>query len=566
MQNQYKKAKNSLRIFNSLIVGVVLLFVLIAIFLLISSFNGGEVSGADFDSTPMEVEALEETEDGGLATPTSEQFVAIEESTISESTATSTSLLAVPSAENGQMITQKVYPQELFDTYISNPGMGWVFKWGMNDTSEFDTTIAYSQRNEVSWRVLNPSEGVYDWARLDSQLNYVVKQGKQFSFRVYTMIGEGFGGHQVPTWVLDKGAVILPSGEPDYSNCVYQEEWAKFVEALIGHYDGNPDIAFIDISGYGNFNEWSWSDVQTEWDDNWQESYESGIIVPSTITTLDGQARRHLADMFIGGSNFAHQCQNADSTISTISYEYEGFQETQLVMPYAGIVQSTQYVYSQNPNVGFRHDCLGRPSSSDILDRLKDELDGVWRNAPIVFETCSPSDFQVGSAYYLLENTHASVLHNVNIDDIDSGDIQGLSDLLGYKYYLSDMEYSTQVRPGGQFYLRMVWQNVGQAPSYPKMGQNLQLVLNLVHKDSGATLEVDLIADISKWMPKDFGEELQPEYQIEEYLQLPDSIKSGKYIIKVAIIDLATGEPINLAITGQEENGFYFLSEFDVIK
>ena len=64
----------------------------------------------------------------------------------------------------------------------------------------------------------------------------------------------------MPEWVLQKGAKILNSGEPDYSNCRYQEEWGKFVAELIARYDGNPDIAFIDISGYGNFSEWSWRD------------------------------------------------------------------------------------------------------------------------------------------------------------------------------------------------------------------------------------------------------------------------------------------------------------------
>ena len=63
---------------------------------------------------------------------------------------------------------------------------------------------------------------------------------------------------------------------------------------------GNPAIAFIDISGYGKFNEWDWG-TQTEWDPLWDESYKKNPREPpSTMQTLDSQARRRLVDIFVG--------------------------------------------------------------------------------------------------------------------------------------------------------------------------------------------------------------------------------------------------------------------------
>ncbi|MFH1999389.1 MAG: hypothetical protein ABIK28_06895, partial [Planctomycetota bacterium] len=157
--------------------------------------------------------------------------------------------------------------------YYSNPGMGWQYRGGEYPTNKVVAeTVAYAPRADISWKVLNPAEGVYDWSELDANLNYVVSQGKQFSFRVYTMRGEVYGGHQLPQWVIDKGARIFPDGQVDYANCTYQQEWGKFVNKLIQRYDGNPNISFIDISGYGNFNEWSWQD-QTEWDQTWADAY-----------------------------------------------------------------------------------------------------------------------------------------------------------------------------------------------------------------------------------------------------------------------------------------------------
>ena len=198
------------------------------------------------------------------------------------------------------------------------------------------------------------------------------------------MRGEDYGGHQVPQWVLDKGAVIA-NGEPVYSNCVYQEEWGKFVNQLIKRYDGNPNIAFVDISGYGDFNEWSWRDNQTEWDEVWADAYASGKASPTTMSNVDAYARRALADMFIGGSISNHQCVDASNKVQTKSYSYGGFKNTQLVMPYAGIIQSSQYVFTRSKNVGFRYDCLGRDSSTTIVtaDRFLTELNQIWPNAPV---------------------------------------------------------------------------------------------------------------------------------------------------------------------------------------
>ncbi len=50
-------------------------------------------------------------------------------------------------------------------------------------------------------------------------------------------------------------------------------------------------------------------------------------------------------------------------------------------------------------DIGFRHDCLGRPGSEEISNRLGDELSVIHQQAPIVFETCSEYDFEMQSAY-----------------------------------------------------------------------------------------------------------------------------------------------------------------------
>ena len=267
------------------------------------------------------------------------------------------------------------------NTYLTNPGIGWQDKFGDFLLPE---TVVYPERANISWLILNPSEGSYNWSALDSRMNSAAAQGKQISFRVYTMQGEDFGGHHVPQWVLNKGAT-LSAGEPVYANCVYQTEWSNFVNAMIARYDGNPNIAFIDISGYGEFNEWGYGN-QTEFDDTWASAYNNGTATQSSFNTVDGETRRRLTDLFIGGSYNGHRCRTSTGTLTTVNYSYAGFQQTQLIMPYAGIRQATQYTFTRRKDVGFRHDCLGRSqSNTQILGQLSNEIAVLWPQAPITF-------------------------------------------------------------------------------------------------------------------------------------------------------------------------------------
>lgn len=444
---------------------------------------------------------------------------------------------------------------------IGNPGIGWIYRWGDGELPMIPSTVAYAERSDISWRILNPAEGVYDWQALDAALQAAITQGKQLSFRVYTMRGESYGGHQLPAWVLDKGAVLMPSGEPDYSNCIYQEEWGRFVDALASRYDGNANIAFIDISGYGNFNEWSWRDDQTVWDDLWESNYEDGIANPANFLSLDGQARRRLADMFIGGDFSGHTCRGDNGQSQLVNYSYEGFVSTQLVMPYAGTAQSTQYVFTQRPDVGFRYDCLGRSSSLDILEKFESELPQIWENAPIVFETCGKDDFNLSAAEAMFSRARGSLIYNVNIPWLSEGEIANLMGNAGYKYYLAKAIYSSQASPGGEFYIGMKWQNIGSAPSYPKMGQDFGLFVVLENSSDQERVNYLVNEDISKWYPTE-----DPDTWVERALKLDEGITPGEYIVMVGILDNRTGDWINLGVEDSEADGLYSVGGITILQ
>ncbi len=450
--------------------------------------------------------------------------------------------------------TKSIQPESK-DTYLTNPGIGWQDGPEPFGFMNFPETVSYSNRRQIGWSVLNPQKGKYDWSALDQQLDAAVESGKQFSFRVYTFVGEGFAGDMLPPWVLKEGAVLLlPTGEPDYSNCVYQEEFGIFVDELRHKYDGNTNIAFIDISGYGNFNEWSWEDTQTEWDEQWEDDYANGVPSAASFQTLDGQARRRLADMFLGGSFEGHSCRMANGDVAQLNYSYEGFQNTQLVMPYAGIAQSTQYVFFRRPDVGFRHDCLGRVPER-VYEKVGTEIDQIWQHAPVVFELCKPDEVEFEDAKALLQMSHGSIVHNNNW----KYSIEQLQDMMagaGYRYLLQQADLAVE---DGQLVVHMDWQNNGSAPSYPKMGQDFSLHFYLVNKAGKPVLNHEIPADISTWLPADTMTDESPVYSISETMAFPFFFRNGDYYAGVSILDRRTGLPIQLGFGSPDRNGISIL-------
>lgn len=458
-----------------------------------------------------------------------------------------------PTPEPETVSLKPVYSTE----YIANPGMGW-----QRDFSTYSEllpeTVVYANRTDITWKILNPGENLYEWSILDKLIEDAEKDGKLFSFRVFTMAGEEYGGHQIPEWVINMGADIFSNGEPDYSNCVYQEKWGGFVNALLERYDGNPSIAYIDISGYGNFNEWGWSDIQTEWDDLWDERYSIGMADRSSFIYLDSQARRRLADMFIGGSFSSHQCRGENGSIKYVDYSYNGAQETQLIMPYAGIGQSTEYVYQMRKDVGFRYDCLGR-----VGTELPEEAYEIWRTAPVIYEFCGPGGFDIQDANRLIQETHPTLMHNNDYN----GSPDALQDLLlpiGYRFFMKEGSADFSVLKGGTFLINMTWQNFGTAPAYPKMGMDYDLriaFLDPVTKQM--VFDYPTQTNVTDWLPAQSGESV-PEYVLEIEIPVPASVPEGYYVVAVSIVNKESGLPIQLAMEGSYVDGRFELFEVHV--
>lgn len=469
-------------------------------------------------------------------------------------------LLSLSLIDRGQGEHIVVMPLPLGDRYLSNPGMGWQ----NNDThadSLFPETVAYADISSFRWRTLNPAAGVYIWDALDERIQQANRIGKQFSFRVITM-GTQADGQQMPRWVLDQGAILTADGTPDYANCTYQQTWGNFIDALRTRYDGHPAVAFIDISGYGHNDDWDWIDGQTEWDYEWEDNYNDGTADGYTLSTLDGHARHRLADTFIGGSTQEHLCRDQHGQTQRTAYRYAGFQHTQMVMPYAGIRQSIQYVVTRHAAVGLRYDCLGQTRSDQaLLNRLAVELGAIWRQAPVVLGFCPiESDDALRLARDVARQAHASLIHDTLTPAWrDAARMETLSYDSGYRFVLDEIRYPTTLTSGQGFTVTMRWRNIGLAPLYPRMGAAPELHLALSDSANRILHVYALPAEISAWMPAESGDPHSAPMQSLRYTLTAPELASGSYQLQVAIVDKRSGNTLQLAIAGRTANGYYAL-------
>ncbi len=154
------------------------------------------------------------------------------------------------------------------DELLRNPGKGLVVQ-GPCDPSYDEAyynmcSVAYER---FEWAALEPSEGAYNWALIDSYIEEATKRGLKFAFGVMNVNTSSENLYVTPKWVFDAGAEgkVFTTKDtyardheticPNWSDPVFIEKVTNFVFALGERYNGNKNIAYIDIRSYGNWGE-----------------------------------------------------------------------------------------------------------------------------------------------------------------------------------------------------------------------------------------------------------------------------------------------------------------------
>ncbi len=157
---------------------------------------------------------------------------------------------------------------------LANPGMGWVFHYYDNVPAHYGSKLAPSDTLDswpglsviylrIPWSFVEPAEGHYRWSVLDTPAQRWIAKGKQVAFRISCC--ESWTRWATPQWVADAGAKGYnfrpgagvpadgPFWEPDYDDPVFLAKLDRFLAAMAARYDGNPDVAFVDVGSLGVF-------------------------------------------------------------------------------------------------------------------------------------------------------------------------------------------------------------------------------------------------------------------------------------------------------------------------
>lgn len=430
--------------------------------------------------------------------------------------------------------TTVVYPEKL-EGYVPGAYMGW------QDTQardkRFPETVGYTRDN---WPVFEPEEGAYDWSKIEDLRSRMVAEGGKISFRIQTVKPPPWGsGHGVPDWLLERGAEVREgslSEEPLYSNCLFLEAHGTFINAMRQRYDGDPDVAFIDVGSYGFYGEWH--------SDQYNMEPES----------LDWHARRRIIDMYLGGAG-TRPCTGSDGQEVMASYQYEGFQSTRLMMPYTpGFSDSLYYALNQRQDVGIRHDALGSERHQEkYRSEIADLIEKTWPRAPIAFEFYPESytPDALRSARDFAWEMHASYLHENFDEQGDDALIERILERMGYRLLLREIRYTSELRPGETFSVEMFWENIGVAPPYVTS----PLVVLFANQRGEAVWSHQFDVFPSEWP-------LNEPVPLQEDLPLPDTLPSGTYDLKVAFVEPETEQPLlAIAIAGRDVQGYYSIGK-----
>jgi hypothetical protein len=159
---------------------------------------------------------------------------------------------------------------------LINPGMGWVAHYYSGRTGNYGYYLEPSDSLDwfpgcsvvymrVPWAFVEPEEGFFNWTLFDTPAQRFIEKGKKLAIRINC--AEHWIPWATPKWVMDKGARGVwfikgkgpdPNGqlwEPDYLDPIYLEKLENLIRKLAEHYDGNPNVAFIDIGTFGLWGE-----------------------------------------------------------------------------------------------------------------------------------------------------------------------------------------------------------------------------------------------------------------------------------------------------------------------
>lgn len=421
--------------------------------------------------------------------------------------------------------TVSVRPTEI-DDILLNPGIGFAdfsVEGAAAPASAYPPgTVGYVR---WTWAELEPNEGQYDFARIDSAIARARSRGETIAFRVMPC-WEGSS----PQWLLDKGVASVAASDgvfPDHNSPLFLEYHERLVRALGARYAGSSDIDHVDIGSVGCWGEWNTACC---------EGTSCDALYPT-----------------------------AANQVAIIDWYLSAFAGTPLVALIGGPP------YANQNGAGWRGDCFGDYGFFDPTWNHMDDvyepasLDPIigkaWKTAPVQFEACGVMQDWYDKGYdidRILQkglDWHMSVFNGKSspVPDAWRGKVDNWLKRLGYRLVLASLTHSPKVAPGGSLALRAEWQNRGVAPAYHPW----PIAFRLRTTSDKVVVQWISTGDVRTMLPG--------SHVVEDRFVLPAELEAATYSLDTAILtEDATAAHIALAIAGKRADSWYPISTVSV--
>lgn len=381
---------------------------------------------------------------------------------------------------------------------------------------------------DVTWRELEPEEGVYDWEAIEAE-NHVERwrdEGKHAVFRFVCDRPHREAHRDIPDWLYEKTGgdgtdYDMDYGRgysPNYNNEILIAAHRRAIGALGARYGSDTFISYVELGSLGHWGEW-------------HVKYDAGIRrLPLT------DVRERYVQPYL-----------------------EAF-------PNAKILMRRPFAQAAGHGFGLYNDMAGHPESTrewlqwieqgGVYDQTGEAciaaMPEAWKSAPVggEFTSSIPMEQMLGrdlaATVDLIAGSHTTFLGPKTPENGAEGSDTVLKNM-GYRLRVERMR-TEQGLLNGRRTVILTWANDGVAPFYwdwPVYLYGLDGQGAVVER---IPVEMKLTA-------------LLPGQSLETRTELPKDFQSeGVEMIGVGIEDPMTGRPaVNLAMKVQEINGIFLL-------
>lgn len=354
-----------------------------------------------------------------------------------------------------------VHPEDTGEALV-NPAMGWTLHFYSNLIENYGSKLEPSDTLDdwpglsviylrVPWSYLEPQEGEFNWSLLDTPAQRWIAHGKRIALRI--TCSESWLRYATPAWVQAAGAKgpyfefgkgLRPDGplwEPDFLDPVFLAKLDAFLAALARRYDGNPNVAFIDIGSFGM----------------WGEGHTGGSSRLDDAQTL-AVVKRHI-DLHV---------KHFKQTLLCISDDVAGPSRPGRHFP------TMDYAIAHGVTLRDDSILVQPPPHSWYHAEMAQEF---WPRWPVILEHehFGPSKARGAWSGDLLfksvEDYHASYMsiHWWPREELAENreTVARINRRLGYRLQLREIGWPAEVRLGEPFTVDTAWANAGVAPCYP---------------------------------------------------------------------------------------------------